>query len=80
MKILAFILFIILLPMPQTSRTTLTISPRTVLSTISRQSIGVNTNYLMDGATNTTAGIAALNVGSLRYPGAMESSRASVVR
>lgn len=67
------LLFLILLPLPVQAATTLTVDPKSRLSTVSPQSVGLNTNYLMDGATNTADGIAALNVGALRYPGGEKS-------
>lgn len=72
-RMLLLVLLFLLLPLPAQAATTLTIDARSRISTVSRQSVGLNTNYLMDGATNTTDGIAALNVGALRYPGGEKS-------
>lgn len=68
-----FSVIIVLLPQPTMSRIQLTVSPKTVLSTVSRQSIGVNTNYLMDGAKDIQSGLATLKVGAARYPGGEKS-------
>ncbi len=72
-RILLLVLLFLLLPLPAHAATTLTIDPKTRIAAVSRQSVGLNTNYLMDGATNTLDGIAALNVGALRYPGGEKS-------